>query len=114
MRKGVAKRIALSGKITWGELQQTLVRAFEAGSCDERRAVGNKALSKAASYNVMIGWAKQYFESTVVDTYHAPHWIWAMRILREFGEFWEGWQPPQKERPAMKEPVHQEAIEPPF
>jgi len=114
MRKSTAKRIALSGNITWGELQQTLVRAYEAGSCDTKRAIGNKALSKAASYNVMVGYAQEYPECMVVDNKHAIIWLGAMNILREFGEFWEGWRPPQKPKPVMKDPVHQEAIEPPF
>jgi hypothetical protein len=113
MRKGEAEKIARSGMIRWGELQETLKRAFESGAANEHRAIVNKSFDKATSYNFMCGYAKKYSPSRIVDNKRYGEWVGARHILVEFGRFWEGWRPECKQKP--ESPLHhQVAMEPPF
>lgn len=112
MNKGLAKKIATSGKITWGEIQQTLKRAFEAGKADGRRSVVNKGLSKAHTYNIVGNAIRDYDPDQIVSRTSYGEYCGAMHILRDFGEFWEGWRPdPKPPRPA---PARTTAVEIPF
>lgn len=113
MRKSEAEKIARSGKITWGEIQATLKRAYDAGAANESRSVVNKGFSKAAIYNVMCKYAKDYDPALVVDSGHYGKWIGARHVLIEFGKFWQGWRPETKQKVQPK-PHHQAAITPPF
>lgn len=113
MRKSEAEKIVRSGKITWGEIQDTLRRARKAGATDERRAVVNKGFTKATSYNIMCRYAKAYAPDQVVNAGHYNTWIGARHILVEFGCFWQGWRP-EKIKKTLPKPVHQPPIDIPF
>lgn len=112
--KRTAERIAKSGKITWGEIQATLRRAYEAGAANEDRAVVNKNLSKATVFNLVCEYAVDRDPDSAVDSETPPAWISARRALIEFGQFWQGWTPEPKAKRALPAPSHQPAIEPPF
>lgn len=112
MNKSTAKKIATSGKITWGEVQQTLKRAFDAGKADDRRSVINKGLTKAHTYNIVGGAIKDYHPDRIISQTNYGEYCGAMHILRDFGEFWEGWCPEPKQ--PLPEPAHTQAIEIPF
>jgi hypothetical protein len=112
--KRTAEKIAKSGKITWGEIQATLRRAYEAGAANEDRAVVNQSFTKAASYNLMCDYTKDYDPELVVDGRRYSAWIGARHVLHEFGQFWQGWRPEPKKRRTLPKPSHQPAIEPPF
>ena len=113
MNKSTAEKIARSGNVTWGEIQDVLRKAHEAGACDECRAVVNKSFSKATSYNIMAGYAKEYDAAKVVDGSRFAEWVGARHILVEFGRFWNGWRPEQKTK-TLPKPHHQSPIDPPF
>lgn len=114
MNKAKAKQIARSGKITWGDLQATLRRAHEAGATDERRGVVNKGLTKAASYNIFVRYAKEHSSDDVVNKHIYSDWIGAQHIIREFGEFWEGWVPEERPKVEPPPPTHQPPVDCPF
>ena len=107
-----AETIAKSGKITWGELQATLQQAYDAGAADDRRGTVNNGLDKATMFNIMSGYAKEYTPDQVVSL-KRWEWLGAVHILREFGEFWEGWMPEIK-RKTLPPPHHSEAVNPEF
>ena len=96
MNKTIAKQIATSGKITWGEIQQTLKRAFDAGKADGRRSVVNKGLSKAHTYNIVGAAIKDYSPDRTISRTNYGEYCGAMHILRDFGEFYRGWKPEPK------------------
>ena len=112
--KRKAEQIARSGKITWGEIQATLRRAYEAGAANEDRAVVNKSFTKAAEYNLMCKYTAGYDPDLVVDSGRYSTWIGARHVIHEFGKFWQGWQPERKTKRTLPPPAHQPAIEPPF
>ncbi|HUT02785.1 MAG TPA: hypothetical protein VM163_02710 [bacterium] len=114
MNKATAKRIAQSGQIAWGELQQTLKRAFDAGAANETRGKVNKGLSRASSYTILGNMAKGYAPACSVDPKNPFEWLGAQNILREFGDFWEGWQPEPEPKRVQPEPLHKPAVEIPF
>ena len=113
MNKSSAEKIVRSGNVTWGQIQATLRRAYEAGACDERRAVVNKSFTKATSYNIMIGYAKEYDADRVVDGSRYGEWVGARHILIEFGRFWDGWKPERKTK-TLPKPHHEPPIDLPF
>ena len=112
MNKSTAKKIATSGKVTWGEIQQTLKRAFDVGKADDRRSVVNKGLSKAHTYNTIGRGIKDYPPSQIIGPdfleYHP-----ATIVLRDFGEFYQGWKPEAKSK-TLPPHATTEAIELPF
>jgi len=112
VNKSTAKKIATSGKVTWGEIHQTLRRAFEAGSADGRRSVVNKGLSKAHTYNIVGAAIKGYPPDRVISKTNYGEYCGAMHILRDFGEFYEGWRPDPKE--PLPPHATTEAVEIPF
>ena len=114
MNRKQAEDIARSGKVTWGEIQDVLHRAFEAGAADERRATVNKGFTKATSYNIMCGYAKGYERERIIDSNRYGEWVGARHILVEFGKFWEGWKPEPQPKKRIPPPTHQEPHEPPF
>jgi len=100
MNKTTAKKIATSGKVTWGEIQQTLKRAFDAGRADARQSVVNKGLCKAHTYNIVGVSIKDYSPDRVISRTNYSEYCGAMHVLRDFGEFYEGWKPePKAARP---------------
>jgi len=113
MRKSDARRIAQSGKITWGELQETLKRAYRAGAANDKQSIVNRSFTKATSFNIMCRYAGKYTAAEFVNPKRHANWLGAQHILREFGHFWEGWRPEEKEvvKPSLH---HQEAVEPSF
>jgi len=111
MRKHEAETIARSGKVTWGEIQGLLSRAYDAGAADGRRASVNKSFSKGTSFNIMWDYASEHGPNHVVDSRCFGEWIGARHCLVEFGEFWEGWRPEQKQI-SLPDPVHQPARAP--
>ena len=112
MNKTIAKKIATSGKVTWGEIQQTLKRAFEAGKADDRRSVVNKGLSKAHTYNIIGAAIKDYSPSLVISRTNYGEYCGAMHVLRDFGEFYNGWKPEPKK--PLPQNATTDAIEIPF
>jgi len=112
MNKALAKQIATSGKVTWGEIHDTLKRAFDAGAANERRSVVNKGLSKAHTYNIVGGAIKDYPPGKIISRTSYGEYCGAMHILRDFGEFYEGWRPEPK--PRLPPNATTPAIEIPF
>ena len=79
-----------------------------------RRGVVNKGLTKAASYNIFVGYAKRYSSDVVVNKHIYSDWIGAQHIIREFGEFWAGWVPEERPKVEPPPPTHQPPVDCPF
>ena len=109
MNKARAVRIAKSGQITWGEIQQMMQRAYDAGVTDERRGTVNSSLSKGAAYNILGKIAVRYPPAQAVSPNNHTEWLGARHCLWEFGQFWQGWTPRAKEKPERPPPMHQDA-----
>jgi len=117
MRREESRTIAQSKHIKWGEVQQTLKRAFDAGACNAERSRTNPSFSKARIYNMFVEWVKDFDpDQKVMDTrgsFSIP-WIAAQRVIYEFSEYWEGWRVEKREPPPLPKVHHEEPIEPPF
>ena len=108
MRKSTAKQIALHG-ITWGDIREMMLRAFDAGAADERRSIVNKSFTKATCFNILYECIETYDTNSIVVKGNLA--LGAIHCLREFGDYWDGWRPDAKKQD-LPPPVHREAIDP--
>jgi hypothetical protein len=112
MNKAMAKQIAQSNQITWGEVKAMMLKAYDLGMVDERQSVVNKSFSKATAFNIMWPWVKDKDDDEEVT----HNWHAAMHCLREFsghrGALWTGWRPPKKAAPPPVDVHHEPAKDP--
>jgi len=112
MNKVTAKKIAKSGKVTYGQIRKMLKRAYDAGAANDRRSCVNGGCSKATAYNIF--WkgnanTEKYPDDRVIS---GLEYLGAYNALREFGDFWDGWIPETPKKKKMPDYIHQEPLDP--
>ena len=102
MKKSEARQLVEAG-ITWGEIQQVLIDARNAGQADERRSSLNKSMTKAVAFNIFWRAIKDKDPSKRVEGIGSG--IAATNVLREFNKGSKGSSKKQLPKPYHEEPI---------
>ena len=94
MNISTATVISKSGKVTYGQLRDTIRRAYKAGAADDTRSKTNASFSKGAVFNIFCDMLQGNDEHPDDELIRGYRYRIPYHILREFGDYWEGWIPP--------------------
>jgi len=100
MNRPEAKAIVESG-ITVGQIKAMLKRAYDAGAVNESQSKVNPSVSNSVTFNIFWKACRDENESEVITGIDE---LGARNVLREFGDYWEGYRPPKREsfKPILK------------
>lgn len=99
MNKPEARLIANTA--TYDSLRQMFLNAQKGIINWEERAVINKSMSKGTAFNILSSVFRDEFEIQKV------HFISKLNSIREFGEFYPGYEKPVKKKKNLPPVMHQ-------
>lgn len=110
MRKRLARQISKHDNV-YGELKKMMLAAYDAGAANAERSVINPSFTKGAFFNIFWPTIAQKADGELVTGYGSIKG--AEHMLREFGQFWDGWVPVMLSKVVvLPTPHHEEPIDP--